>query len=237
MSYAEEHVRWEGLANNQMRLWNEKEKDGQSSKPHTITRWDKAFITISRAYGARGFRIGQLVATKLNWEIYSKNIVEHIAETAKLRDQIISDFDEKKRLANLSQMIFDPSAYTADKYYRHLVQVILTLADHGRAVILGRGANFITNRNKGLHVRVTASLESRIKRYEEKERVSYRDARKKVVSMDRERADFIRHYFHQDIDDPTQYELVINVEELTNEQVADMIIHALEIKLSEKRPE
>ena len=46
MSYAEEHIRWEGLVNNQMRIWNEKEKDSQGNKQHAITQWDKAFITI-----------------------------------------------------------------------------------------------------------------------------------------------------------------------------------------------
>ena len=164
-------------------------------------------------------------------------MVEHISDTANLREQIISEFDEKRRSATLSQLLFDPKAFSGDKYYRHLLQVILAIAHHGRAVIVGRGANFVADSETGLHVRVTASFESRVQRYINKQKVPYRDARKKVESMDRERAEFIKHYFRKDIEDPHVYDLVINVERYENEQVANMIVHALEVKLKEKRPE
>ncbi len=231
---ANEHVRWDGLVHNQVRLWEERRENeaGNPTDPQHV--WDKAHITISRNYGSRGYRIGELVGKKLNWEVYSRSLVEHISETANLREQIIHEFDEKKRSLSLSQIIFDPKAFSGDKYYRHLLQVILAIANHGRAVIVGRGANFIADAHTGLHVRVTASFESRVHRYANKQKAPYREARKKVESVDRERAEFIKHYFNKDIDDPHFYDLVINVERFTNEQVADMIIHALKVKFKEK---
>ena len=236
MTVSDEHVRWDALVDSQLRLWHERDKE-KERPAKMASKWDRAHVTISRQYGARGYAIGQLVAQKLGWEIYSRNLVEHIAEQTKLRDKVIAEFDEKKRLATLTQLIFDPSAYNADKHYRHLIQVILSLTQKGRAVIVGRGANFIAGWDNGLHVRVVASLESRIRRYAEKERVTEREARKKVESMDHERAEFIRHYFHADIENADHYDMIINVEHLSNEQVADMIISALEIKLCEPRPE
>jgi cytidylate kinase len=236
MSIAEEHIRWDSLVDSQMQQWQErdKEKKRQLQKP---TIWDQAHITISRQYGARGYSIGQVISRKLDWQIYSKNLVDHISETAKLRDKVIGDFDEKKHLATIPQILFDPGAYSSDKYYRHLLQVVLAIAHKGRAVIVGRGANFITDHDLGLHIRVTASLESRIKRYAEKERVTQREARKKVMGVDQERAEFVKHYFHCNIDDSHHYDLIVNVEKFSNEQVADMVIAALEIKLSTTRPE
>lgn len=231
MSLADENVQWDSLVDRQMHLWQEKQRDHK-----TLCPWDTGHLTISRTYGARGYRIGELVGQKLKWEVYSRKLVEYIADRSNLRHKVIADFDEKRTSRTLSQTLFEPSAYSSNKYYRHLVQVILSLADHGRAVIVGRGANFIADRKTGLHVRVTASLESRIERYASQQKVSFKEAKKKVEAVDRERAEYIRHFFHQDPEDPAHYDVVINVEHLTNEQVADTIIAAMAIKFGYPPP-
>ncbi len=230
-------IQWESLVDRQVQLWHKHDEEKLERSGLKISPWDTAHITISRAYGARGYRIGTIIAEKLNWEVYSRQLVEFIADSSNLRHKVVEDFDEKKKMQTLSQTLFDPKAYSSDKHYRHLVQVILSIAEHGRAIIVGRGANFITDRDKGLHVRVTASLNHRIERYANKEKVSFKEAKKKVESMDREKAEYIEHYFKADIADPHNYDLVINVEHLTNEQVADIIISALEVKLGAPRPQ
>lgn len=235
MSFADDRVQWDSLVDRQLHLWHEQQKKQTDLNP--LCRWDTGHLTISRTYGARGYRIGELVGQKLKWEVYSRKLVEYIADRSNLRHKVITDFDEKKRSRTLSQTLFEPSAYSADKHYRHLVQVILSLAEYGRAVIIGRGANFIADSKTGLHVRVTASLHSRIERYANQQKVSFKEAKKKVESVDRERADYIRHFFHQDPEDPVFYDMVINVEHLTNEQVAEMIISAMQIKFGAPRPQ
>ncbi len=235
MSLLNENVQWDSLVDKQLRLWREKQKRQDVST--TVCPWDSAHLTVSRAYGSRGFRIAQLVGEKLQWEVYSRSLVEYIAERSNLRHKVIADFDEKKKIRTLSQTLFQPSAYTADKYYRHLVQVLLSLADHGRAIFVGRGVNFVTDHNMGMHVRVTASLESRVERYAAQQGVSLKEARKKVEATDRERAEYIQHYFHQDTTDPHNYDMVINVEHYTNEQVADIIISGMEVKFNHERPQ
>lgn len=234
MSLINDNVQWDSLVDKQLRLWREKQQ--REEKRKTECPWDSAHLTISRAYGSRGYRIAQLIGEKLQWEVYSRQLTEYIAERSNLRQKVVADFDEKKRIRSISQTLFQPSAYTSDKYYRHLVQVILSLADHGRAIFVGRGVNFVTDHKTGMHVRVTASLESRIERYAKRHSVSEKEARKKVESVDRERAEYIRHYFHQDTTDPHHYDLLINVESYTNEQVAEMIISAMEIKFDHPRP-
>jgi cytidylate kinase len=234
MSLIEDNVHWDSLVDKQLRLWREQQnKNKRDSAP---CPWDSVHLTISRAYGSRGYRIGQLIGEKLHWEVYSRQLTEYIAERSNLRHKVVADFDEKKRIRSISQTLFQPSAYTSDKYYRHLVQVILSLADYGRAIFVGRGINFITDHKNGMHVRVTASLESRIERYAKRHDVSEKEARKKVESVDKERDDYIRHYFHQDTTDPHHYDMVINVEHYTNEQVAEMIIAAMEVKFDHPRP-
>jgi len=237
MSIADKHIRWEGMVNSQLRLWH-KRGGHFIRKPtagHGISKWDEAHITISRQYGARGYRIGQIIGGRLGWEVYSKNLLEQILATEKLRHAEIEDFDEKYRPVGLSQLLFEPNAFSTDKCFRQLAKLVSSLADRGRAVFVGRGANFIADAEKGLHVRVTASLDYRIRRYAEKAKVTYKEARNKVLGVDIERAEFVKRYFHCRIDDPHQYDLTINVEQLSDEQVADIILAALEVKLGEKR--
>lgn len=223
-------IRWERLVNRQVQLWHKRDEESPETMSSNGHQWDSSHITISRAYGARGYRIGEIIAKKLSWQVYSRKLVEYIADSSNLRHQIIEDFDEKKRQRSLSNAIFDPGAYSTDKHYRHLVQVILSIAAHGGAVIVGRGANFITMQEKSLHVRVTASLDYRIQRYANQQKLSFKEAKKAVENKDRERADYISHYFKADIADSKNYDLVINVEHFTNEQVADMVIFALSVK-------
>ncbi len=237
MITTDDPIRWEDLVNRQVQLWRKHNKGELDKTGSKICPWNRAHITISRAYGARGYRIGQIIGQKLRWEVYSRQVVEFIADSSNLRHKVIEDFDEKKKLRTLSQTLFNPSAYSSDKHYRHLVQVILSIAEHGRAVIVGRGGNFITDHDRGLHVRVTASVDYRIQRYAAKEKVSFKEAKKKVERKDRERAEYIEHYFKADIADPHNYDLVLNVEHLTNEQVADIIISSLEAKLGAPRPQ
>lgn len=233
----EDPIRWQSLVDRQVQLWEKRDEDTKVDADPIAKVWNTSLITISRTYGARGFRIGELIADKLNWQVYSRELVEHIAESSNLRHKVVADFDEKKNQQSLSRALLNPSAYSSDKHYRHLIQVILAIAEHGRAVIIGRGANFITEKENHYHIRVTAPLEHRINRYANKMKVSYKEAKKIVESIDRERADYIAHHFKADVADPHHYHLVINVEHLTNEQVARTVVSALGIKLGSPTPD
>ncbi|MDZ7314595.1 MAG: cytidylate kinase-like family protein [candidate division KSB1 bacterium] len=235
MPVTHEPVQWEEPSDFQMRLWEEKHLEEEAPGKKT-SKWETAHVTISRQFGARGFAIGQLLAQKLGWELYGSNIIEHIAKKAKLREKVISEFDERKHSSKLTQLLFSPGSYSSDKYYRHLVQVILSISRKGKAVIIGRGANFVTDKANGLHVRVIGNLHERARRYAEKEGIPFKEALKKVEAVDRQRAEFVRTYYHADISDPQNYDLVINVEYLNNEQITDIIIAALEVRLGEPRP-
>ncbi len=236
MSMTGDPIKWRDLVGKQVNLWQARRAWKEEHPDKDVCVWDKAHVTISRAYGARGYKIGERIAELLKWQVYSKRLVEYVAETAKLREKVVSMHDERRHRSSLSQTFFESNPYTSDKYYRHLVQVILAIADQGRAVIVGRGGSFITDNTFGLHVRLTAPMEYRIQRYMAKNDVSIKEARKKVESMDETRDEYTRHYFHAAIDDPNNYDVTINVQDFDNEAVANYIISLLEIKFGEERP-
>ncbi|NOY59252.1 MAG: cytidylate kinase-like family protein [Calditrichaeota bacterium] len=233
-------MKWDKLVSSQISLW-EFRKKLEEKQPHKDAEnpWHKAHITISRSYGAKGFEIAKMLGRKLHWEVYSRNLVEYISETSNVRNKLVETFDEKTKneIQNWVHTLLDSQVMTTDKYFKHLASVLMTIEEHGQAIVVGRGANFLFNHEIGLHVRITASLEWRVAHVAEKWGISEKDAKKLVNKHDSDRLAFIRRYYQRDANDPTAYDLVINIERLTLEKVADIILSALEIRLGRPRPE
>jgi len=230
-------IKWDNLVSKRVHLWNIQEEEEEEKPEKQKSPWDSAHLTISRAYSTGGYKIGTVIAERLNWDVYSRNLVEYIASTTNVRKKIVQTMDENVFSQGWVQALFNSNYISKDRYYRHLVEVILTLANHGKAVIVGRGANFITDNTNGLHVRLTAPYKYRVNRYAKKFNASERDAKKKVDQVDSARGNYIKKYFNSDINDPNAYDVVINVEKYTNDKIIEIILKALEQRLGEEIPE
>jgi cytidylate kinase len=108
------------------------------------------------------------------------------------------------------------------EYLGHLTQVIGTLAEHGNCIIIGRGANYLLPHRGVLKVRIIAPIKMRVRIIMKKEN-SEEDAKRKLIMVDSERKAFTRQYFNTDIDDPIDYDLVINTGYLSIEKAAKII--------------
>ena len=107
-----------------------------------------------------------------------------------------------------------------------LYVVIYELARLGSAVILGRGGNMpFRSLPYALHVRVIASQEKRVRNL--LDRGYKRETAVMVMEKsDHERQSFIRCAFHRDWDNPELYDIVLNMDKLTVNTAADMILCA-----------
>jgi cytidylate kinase len=97
-----------------------------------------------------------------------------------------------------------------DEYARHLFKVVGAIGRHGRAVLVGRGANFILPADRRFRIRVVAPLEFRVQSVAHTHKVELKEARRRVIRTDADRKAFIRKYFHADIADPLHYDMVLN---------------------------
>ena len=77
-----------------------------------------------------------------------------------------------------------------------------------------RGAGFILPKTVSLRVLVTAPLEIRIRNIVKTFSVSETEARRNVMKVESERKAFIRQYFHTELTDPINYDVVINMENI-----------------------
>lgn len=192
------------------------------------------FITLAREPGSGGALIGQRIAKKLNFEYVDHQIIEEIAQSTKKRNKIIETIDEKAR-TSIEDLVHSHlnKDYVSDyKYISELCKVILAYAYKGHVVILGRGANFITPRAKGLHVRITAPKAIRQIRAVKFEGLSASEAKERVAKVEKDRADFVKKYFKRNIKKASYYDLVINTAFFSVEDSADLVAEAFYKKFS-----
>ena len=112
--------------------------------------------------------------------------------------------------------------------------VIKDLAKAGDVVIIGRGSNMILRDMPGvLHVAVTAPLDVCIRIIMEREHLSPKDAEKYVSDFEKARVKFYRKFFNVHPDDPSLYQLILNVGAVNVEAAAEVLALAAEKLTSE----
>src|SRR5438270_914448 len=82
------------------------------------------------------------VAAQLGWPVYDYELVQRIAGEMGLRTRLLESVDERQASwvqEALEGFTSEPSV-SQSRYVEHLAQTLLSLAAHGRCVIVGRGA-------------------------------------------------------------------------------------------------
>ena len=214
----------------QIALWQEerriRERKGVEGNVQRPT------ICISREYGARGAAMGRLVAERLGFRFYSDELINDIAEKAHVREQVVRSLDERVQdgIAEWVAGLIKRGVFAPTDYLRNLSNVVLTLARHGKGIIVGRGAHFLLDTKTTLRVRVIAPLELRVARIVQRDGLSEADARVKVLRIDSERVAFNRQHYNADIGDPGNYDLVVNAGTLGVEGAAAQTMGAFQLR-------
>ncbi len=182
-------------------------------------------ITVSREPGSGGLVVAERIAKQLGLDVFHGEIIQEIAESADTSARILETLDEKglSVLDDWISTLVNRRHLWPDQYLKHLMKVIGTIGEHGRAVIVGRGASFILPREVRFRVRIVAPLEIRVKNVAHKFDVPSEEARRRVLRADSDRRAFVRKYFHADITDPVNYDLVINTGTLSIDAAVEAI--------------
>jgi cytidylate kinase len=186
------------------------------------------YVAISREAGAGGGEIGRLVAERLGCECLDNQLLTYMADRQALPEGLLRLVDETTSgwLQETLRLWLDRRAITQDEYVTHLGRLLVLAARQGSAVFVGRAAQFLLPRERGLGVRVVAPLEQRIAGTMELRKLAREEAARYVTDTDRGRASLVRRYFHEDVANPRLYDLVVNLEHLGREAAADVIATA-----------
>jgi len=186
-------------------------------------------LTISREPGSGGSLVAKKVAEDLGLDLFHHEVVQEMANSAKISKKVFDTLDEKRlnTLENWISSLVDERHLWPDKYLEHLMRVIGTIGNHGRALIVGRGANFILPLESCFRVRVIAPFENRVKHVSDTFSVPSTEAKRRIIRTESERKAFVRKYFNADISAPENYDMVVNTGTMSIEKVANTISTAL----------
>ncbi len=210
------------LIEEQVRRWEILRKEKSEAKILPV-------ITLSREPGSGGKFVAKAVAERLGLELFHQEIINAMAENADTSARIIRTLDERSlsMIEDWVSAAISERHLWPDDFSRVLMRVIGTIGRHGKAVIVGRGANFILPPENRFRVRIIAPLEMRVNHVAETYGVTKKEAQRRVLRTESDRQAFVRKYFYSDIRDPANYDMILNTGTLSVESAAAAICSAL----------
>jgi cytidylate kinase len=167
-----------------------------------------SIVTISSALGSAGDVIGRALAEDLSYAFADREIILKAAE------RLGQGVAELERLLESRPTLRERLLETRRDYLAAVEAVVWEFAARDNVVVVGRGSTFVLQRLRhALRVRVTAPLHVRARRLEA-ERGLVPDAEEVIARSDRDWAARIRHLYDVALDDPLQYDLVLNTARL-----------------------
>jgi cytidylate kinase len=195
-------------------------------------------ITIEREFGCGGAEIARKLASRLGWKLWDRELTAEIARVADVDPSAVSSCEERvdtrfqrlvkvfwrgsyERSMHLENQTFDP-----DRMVHVGEQVMRQIAEQGDAVIVGRGGPyFLRDRTDTFHVFLYAPRAEKLRRIQD-QGTREREAEELVDTIDRERIEFVKHYFGADWPTRSLYHMMINTV-VDDENVIAMIQHGM----------
>jgi hypothetical protein len=193
-------------------------------------------ITISREYATNGVLIARKVAEGLRIPIFERELINQMAHALDVQPEAIDHIFEHPGGGVQSVITEWLTSLSPEKYLRYLKKSLAAIAARGDAVVCGRGANFVLRGQDDLHVRIIAPLELRMAIFHAGNDLPEAKIRRIITARDRERAHYVRNVFHQQIDDPHHYDLVLNLARITPEEAVAQIILAVRARVADRVP-
>jgi cytidylate kinase len=179
-------------------------------------------ITIEREYGSGAAQIAEKLASRLGWKVWDQQLTQEIARLANCQQSEVALREERRdplyqRLLK-SFALGSSEGYRgapvaildSDSIFKFSQRVVEQAAAAGNCVILGRGAqHFLQGRRDTLRFFLYAPAGDKVRRLvSEGHRQAHAEAL--VDTVDRERAAFIKNYFHADWPNRAVYHAMLN---------------------------
>ena len=191
-------------------------------------------ITISRQWGSGARTVAKLVADKLGWAYYDKELVKKIAAESGLAESYVLDSGEYACSTNSFLFNWAMSAESgrnpgtlpvSDQLYIVQNNVIRDLADKGSCVIVGRCADYILRDHTDvLNVFVHADAEFRADRIVRLYGETLDKPAKRLKEKDDKRRTYYRHYTGRVWGAASNYDVTLDSGRIGVEHCADIVV-------------
>jgi hypothetical protein len=180
-------------------------------------------ITIEREFGSGGGAIAAHLAARLEWTLWDQLLTDEIARRMDCSARAVAAREERtdptyyRLLRSFLRGSFEGNSnlpqlrlIDADCVREMAERILLEVGDTGNAVVVGRGsAYYLTNRDDAFHVFIYGSTRAKMERLMAVGR-SETEAVDMALTVDRDRAAFIKRYFGREWPCRPLFHLMIN---------------------------
>lgn len=199
---------------------------------------EKFVITINREVGSGGRTVGRILAEKLGVKYCDKAVIEGLTQKFGLSPERIEEIKAQKKswwneINNYYQTLVNSASKPMDaevtidseKMFETEKRILQELAAQTSCVIAGR-SGFMVFRQwpNHLNIFIQASIDHRIKRIMSRRNATLEQAREIIEKMDATREAYIKKYEDTTRYDTRNYDLVISMDDLSEEDAAELII-------------
>ncbi len=179
-----------------------------------------SLVTITSGIGCGDRKIAGIIADGLTWDLFDDERLQTEAQKMGLPAEHIKGIDEKAPALFTRLLRLRPQSYQ-----EVMEAVVYKVAQEDNTIILGHGAPFLLRDfNCAFHVRIEASLSSRIETLVNKQGIDPKTAEKLIRRSDSDRKGFMQFAFNMDWSDSALYDIVINRDKLGDDGVAELIL-------------
>jgi cytidylate kinase len=199
---------------------------------------EKFVITINREVGSGGRTVGRKLAEKLGVKYCDKAVIDGLTHKFGLTPERIEEIKAQKKswwndINNYYQTLVNSASLPMEAevkldntiMFETEKRILQELAAQTSCVVAGR-TGFMVFRMwpNHLSVFIQASMEHRIQRVMQRQNVSEEEARDIIEKMDSSREAYIKKYEDTSRYDTRNYQLVISMDELSEDDAADIIL-------------
>ncbi|MGC9399446.1 MAG: AAA family ATPase [Anaerolineae bacterium] len=210
-----------------------------------------AVITISRQYGSKGDEIARRVCDILGYRYFDKRLMAEVASELNLSPEKLVDFSDEHykvrgfldrlldRTRTLAQIdTWDEEATGQEQRWTHELneeecvelvrRVVRAVYRQGNVVIMGRGGQAILrNMPDVLHLRIEATLGSRVMWVKSQKNLSVAEAEALTRERDKAASAYLKRFYDIDWSNSMLYHMVLNTSKWDIEAAAQIIVSAV----------
>ena len=178
-------------------------------------------ITIGREFGSGGRELGQKLADKLQIAYYDHEIVTELIKRTNLAEEYIRSIEERRPIpfwsittARTFWSVPSPIIDQQISVMQKESEIIKEMASKSDCVIVGRCADYVLKDMKPFRLFIYADMDFKMercrKRASEQEKMSDKELRQHILSVDKNRSRYYEFLTAQKWGDKANYDLCVN---------------------------
>lgn len=193
-------------------------------------------VTISREYCSGGDELAKLLADRLGYKYYDREIISMASEKSGIHEDHFETKNQKPTNSLLYSVVMGmysaqgsfvryDDILTDDKIFSIQADIIREMSQNGNCVFVGRCSDYILRKNENcVSIFIHTSMEKRIQNVMNEQNVNESEAKKIISKADKKRRSYYNYYTNRQWADLTNYDLCINLSKISELKAVEVIV-------------